>query len=100
MQILTDEEIVAVAKQYSGDKSTVEFWFARAIEAAILEKLSSSEPVYQWRKTAGDGRWRDSTKEEAYASVDDFYEARTLFTHPTVDSGDHFAEAIRKLKEE
>lgn len=45
MQVLTDEEIVAVAKQYSGDKSTVEFWFARAIEAAILEKLSSSEPV-------------------------------------------------------
>jgi hypothetical protein len=43
MKLLTDEEIVAIAKQYSGDKSDVEFWFARAIEAAIIAKLG--EPV-------------------------------------------------------
>ena len=53
--ILTDEEIVGVAKQYSGDKSNIEFWFARAIEAAVLAKLAKgwvmpeALPAMKWQ---------------------------------------------------
>lgn len=44
-RLLTDEEIVAIAKQYDGNPKTVEFWFARSIESTILNKLNSAEPI-------------------------------------------------------
>lgn len=53
-------------------------------QSAILAELRAQEPVeiHQWRRTNGDGRWRDATKEEAYSRVDSEYEARTLYARP------------------
>ena len=46
--------------------------------------VQQGEPVavHQWRKRQKDAPWHDAPHEFAYARVDDFYEARTLYTTP------------------
>ena len=94
-QILTDEEIVVIAKQYDGNQKTVEFWFARSIESTILNKLNSAEPVaWQERQQTKIGftNWYDSGKppsrDKKLSEVIDGieYQWRPLFIHPPAPS--------------
>ena len=43
----------------------------------------AGEPVHQWSRSGADG-WIDVPKDEAYDLVDEYYEARTLYTEAQV----------------
>ena len=50
MALLTEQDIAEIAetvKQYSGEQSGVALWFARAIEATVIEKLKA-QGVAAW----------------------------------------------------
>ena len=49
---------------------------------AVAHAQKDAEPVHQWRKKLTDEPWHDATKEEAYSWIDEYYEGRTLYTHP------------------
>ncbi len=54
---------------------------------ALREALAQPEPepvvpIHQWRKRGGN--WIDADHNEAYARIDDVYEARTLYLAPPV----------------
>lgn len=60
--------------------------YVRLEQVADLARQAAPEaptlPIYQWRqKPVGSYQpaWYDATKEEAYARVDDYYEARTVY---------------------
>lgn len=72
--ILTDEDIKAIFDNEKGGDYYDMVW---AIEAAILEKLSRAESIYQFRPDCEN--WIDCT-EKFYADWGG--EKRTLFTHP------------------
>lgn len=60
------------------DDNLIEFLTQRA---ASVE----AQPVYQWRRRSKAGTqdpWHDAPKEAAYERVDEYYEARTLYTAP------------------
>ncbi len=54
----------------------------RLCNLAIAHAQKDAEPVHQWRKKLTDEPWHDATKEEAYSWIDEYYEGRTLYTHP------------------
>ena len=47
-----------------------------------IEQMEKAKPIYQWTKIGSD-IWHDSPKEIAYERVDEYYDARTVYTHPT-----------------
>lgn len=55
---------------------------AKALRLTEGVQDAPGEAVYQWRNRVT-STWHDTTKEEAYSRVDERYEARTLYTHPT-----------------
>lgn len=68
---------VAKEMNWRMDEMTLET-FSTSFLAAYLKE---QEPIHQWRKRTND-HWFDASQVEAYSRVDQYYEARTLFTAP------------------
>ncbi len=79
---------IAIVNKYCGGK-------AGTGRVGATPQPAHGEPVHQWRRTAGDGRWRDAAEAEAYARVDDCYEARTLYTAPQPAGNAELVKALR-----
>ena len=99
-QILTDEEITLIVRECARGSSinrdgSTSHRIARAIEAAVINKLNSAEPVaWQERQQTKTGltNWYDSGKppsrdrklSEVIGGIE--YQWRPLFTHPPAPS--------------
>ena len=52
MSLLTEHDMAEIVKQYSGGQSGVALWFARAIEATVIEKIKA-QGVAAWASDDG-----------------------------------------------
>lgn len=85
MKVLADEEIMVINQTAEFDSA---IGYARKIEAAVLEKLSSVEPVaWRWEvETYGDGKEKHCP-EQGFSSAGNVCKGdEPLYLHPPVPS--------------
>ncbi len=80
--ILSEEEIQEIRNRAKlNDNRQIEpMAYARAIERAVLARVSQQEPIYMWRLE--DDGWMECTKEWFDADISSGYEKRIVYAHP------------------